>query len=438
MKKPRRHSISARLVVLFLFTALLLVVVVQLGFHFAFRTNLRDLTRPHVAEYVQHLIDQIGDPPRVERAKALSERLPVDIYIRGPRLRWSSTGEPPQHLERPERWHRHRLPNGQEVRVGRAGKELRVRIHQGDHLLVLVPRGMQSGEWAPLLGILTILVVLAIIAFAYHVIRHLFRPVQEIQAGIGRIGAGDLKHRIQINRQDELGELATSINAMADDIEGMLEAKRQLLLAISHELRSPLTRAKVKLELLEQSKTSLSLEEDLREMEALLNELLETERLNSRHASLNLSASAPAALIQEVINEYFPEARIETRFEQPETFISLDPVRIKLLIKNLLDNALRHTPPGAALPEIVSDFKDDHWRLEVRDHGSGIAAEHLPNIAEPFYRADTARQRETGGYGLGLYLCRVIAEAHGGRLRFESEERAGTRIILELPLPGSE
>lgn len=434
MSKLRRHSISARLVVLFLITALLLALVVQLGFHFAFRSNLRDLTRPHVAEYVQHLIDQIGDPPQVKRAKALSERLPVDIYIRGPRLRWSSTGEPPKNLERPERWHRHRLPSGRVVQVGRAGDELRLRIQQGDYLLVLVPRGMQSSEWAPLLGILTIVMVLAIIAFAYHVIRRLFRPVQEIQAGIGRIGAGDLKHRIQINRQDELGELANSINAMADDIESMLEAKRQLLLAISHELRSPLTRAKVKLELLEQSKTSLSLEEDLREMETLLNELLETERLNSRHAPLNLNACAPAALIQDVINEYFTETDIRTRLEQPETFISLDPVRIKLLIKNLLDNALRHTPADAAPPEISSRFDKESWCLDVRDHGPGIAAEHLEHLAEPFYRADAARRRETGGYGLGLYLCRVITEAHGGTLMIESKEQEGTRVILRLPL----
>ena len=430
--KPLSYSLSARLLGLFVLTAVLLVVVVRVGFHFAFKDNLRDLTRPHVAEYVQHLIERLGDPPDLERAKRMAKRLPVDIHIRGPQVRWSSTGQPPSRV-RPERWHRHRLPNGRDVHVVRGRGEFRLRTHIGEHRVILVPRGMQSNEWAPLLGILTIVAVLAVIAFAYYVIRRLFRPVQDIRNGVARIGAGDLKYRLPVGRKDELGELATSINVMADDIEQMLEAKRQLLLAISHELRSPLTRAKIKMELLDPSDKRLSLEQELREMEGLLNELLETERLNSRHASLNRSACDPAVLVREVIQEYFPDAGIMKRLEQVDTYISLDPVRIKLLIKNLLDNALRHTPSEAAPPEICSDFRNDQWLLEVQDHGPGIPLEHLPHITEPFYRADAARQRETGGYGLGLYLCRVIAEAHGGKLRVESKEGAGTRIILELP-----
>jgi len=434
MKRLRQHSISVRLIGLFLLTALLLVVVVRTGFHFTFKNDLRDLTRPHIAEYVQHLIDRIGDPPDIERAKALSTRLPVDIHIRGPQQRWSSTGKPPMRIARPERWHRHRLPNGRVVHVVKAGNEFRLRTRMGDHHLILIPHGMQSGEWTPLFGIGTILAVLAVIALTYHLIRRLFRPVQEIRTGINRIGAGDLKHRIQINRKDELGELASNINTMANDIEQMLEAKRQLLLAISHELRSPLTRAKVNLELLTPSCSTKALEHDLREMETLLNELLETERLNSRHASLNLTASDPAKLIQEVITEHFPENKIQTELQQPDTFISLDPVRIKLLVKNLLENALRHTPTEATPPKISSRLEESHWLLEVHDHGHGIPAEHLPHITEPFYRADASRHRETGGYGLGLYLCRVIAEAHGGNLKVESHVGEGTQIKIAVPL----
>jgi len=433
MKWTRQHSISVRLIGLFLITALLLIIVVRAGFHFAFKNDLRDLTRPHIAEYIQHLIDRIGDPPDIQRAEALAKRLPVDIYIRGPNQQWSSTGKLPERV-RPERWHRHRLPSGQVVHVVRVGREFRLRTRIGRHHLVLVPRDMQSGEWAPLYGIITIFAVLAVIAFAYHAIRRLFRPMQEISNGVNRIGAGDLKHRIPIARQDELGTLADNINLMADDIEQMLEAKRQLLLAISHELRSPLTRAKVNLELLEPSDKTQALEHNLREMETLLNELLETERLNSRHAPLNLTACDPAVLIQEVINEQFPKSDIQQDLQQPETFIPLDSVRIKLLIKNLLENAQRHTPTDALSPKISSHFYENQWQLEVQDHGHGIPPEHLHHITEPFYRADSARQRETGGYGLGLYLCRVIAEAHGGTLTVESQKHKGTHIKITLPL----
>ncbi len=433
MKGHRSLSLSVRLILLFLATALLLAVVVRTGFHYAFKHNLRDLTRPHIAEYVQHLIQQIGNPPDIERARAISERLPLDIHIQGPRLNWSSTGVPPERI-RPERSHRQRLPNGQMVQMVRAGEELRLRTRIGPYRLTLVPRGMQAGEWTPLFRIATIATVLIIIAFAYYAIRRLFRPLQEIRAGVNRIGAGELTHRIPVDRQDELGELASHINTMADEIEQMLEAKRQLLLAISHELRSPLTRARVHLELLAPSDSRRALERDLQEMERLLNELLEAERLNSRHSPLNLSACDPAALIQEVIMDYFPHGHIRTALQQPGVFIPLDPVRIKLLVKNLLENALRHTPAEAEPPEISSRIDARHWRLQVCDHGHGISATHLQHITEPFYRADSARQRETGGYGLGLYLCRVIAAAHGGQLHVESRAGAGTRIDVVLPL----
>ncbi len=436
MKRRFRHSLSGRLLGLFLLTGLLLAVVVKTGFQLAVTGDLRELARPHVAEYLQHLLDEVGDPPDPQRARALAERLPLEIHILGKTSAWSSAGTPPAVDE--DRLHRHRLPAGAFVLVGRDQGELVLIAPRGDSRVLLLPRGLEGSEWAPLAIFLTLVGVLAVLAFAYHAIRRLFRPVETIRRGLERIGKGELAHRIEVRRRDELGELAGSVNAMAGDISHMLEAKRQLLLAISHELRSPLTRARVNLALLPESAIRQALDAAQREMEGLIEELLESERLNSRHAPLNLTAADPALVAREVLDEYSASAAIETDLQSAgDGLTAIDIPRIKLLMRNLLDNALRHTPADAPPPRIQVRSGANGWYVCVEDRGPGIAAEHLAHVTEPFYRADPARSRKSGGYGLGLYLCRMIAEAHGGRLEIESNGAQGTQIrALFAPIGG--
>lgn len=134
----------------------------------------------------------------------------------------------------------------------------------------------------------TIAALLLVLGLCFWVIHRLLRPVREIQAGVARMGSGELAHRIEIRRNDDLGQLTQSINSMASDIEQMLDAERQILLGISHELRTPITRAKVSVELLDESATRARLEDDLAEMESLVTALIESERLNTRHSALNV------------------------------------------------------------------------------------------------------------------------------------------------------
>jgi signal transduction histidine kinase len=214
----------------------------------------------------------------------------------------------------------------------------------------------------------------------------------------------------------------------------MLEAKRGLLLAISHELRSPLTRARVNTELLDDSDTRRALLADMGELETLLDELLESERLSGRHAVLDRQAVDPSRLVKELVAESFSGASLELELDPEGTWISLDPVRIRLLVRNLMQNAISHTPRGRPSPVLHSRVDDHHWSLSVTDHGAGIAAEHLGRLTEPFYRVDPSRQRASGGMGLGLYLSRLIVEAHGGDLKITSTQGVGTVVQIELPL----
>ena len=429
--KRRRHSLSGLLLLLFLLTALLLAIVVRTGFHYGVDGNLRNLAGPHLDAYLQYLLNELGDPPTAGHAAQLADRLPLEIQILG-------TAETPTNALSPpggRRSIRRTLPDGTAVEIGRTTDGFAVHARRDNLTVVLVPHGLATAGSAPLAIILTIAGILAVLTLSYHAIRRLFKPIETIQAGIARIGAGDLEHRLDIRRRNELGELAHSINAMTDDIRDMLEAKRQLLLAISHELRSPLTRARLNAELLEDSANRQALLADLSELENLLAELLESERLRGRHAALKRQAVDPSALLTALVEESFPDAEIGLELDPPGTWLSLDPVRIRLLVRNLLKNAIRHTPGGGTPPNLASHVGADHWVLTVSDRGPTIAPEHMRRLTDPFYRADPSRQRSGGGVGLGLYLSLAIAEAHDGTLDIESIPALGTRVRVRIPVP---
>jgi signal transduction histidine kinase len=428
----RRHSLSAKLLGLFLLTALLLSIVIKLGFEIGLKNSWEKNTQPHIAEYVTHLLSEMGDPPDITRAKALADRLPLDITLRGNGIDWSS-GKPPSAAHFTD-LHSHVLANGVEIQVAHHRGDFYLRVNQGDVQVTFQPQHSFSAG-APWAGIATISGVLLVLLFTYYAIRRLFKPLDTIRKGLAQFGSGDLEYRIDLKRHDELGALSQSVNTMADEIQTMLEAKRQLLLAISHELRSPLTRAKVNLELIDNQSTSYNaLKNDLNEIESLLSELLETERLNSPHTALQRKAVRPAALIAGVITEYFQHENIEQHTGSENDYVSLDSNRIKTLIRNLLGNAIRHTPANSPPPVVSSELTADHWQLIVSNQGPAIPKEHLPHLTEPFYRADPSRHRKTGGYGLGLYLCKMIARAHGGELEISSTTHEGTRVMTTIPL----
>jgi signal transduction histidine kinase len=219
----------------------------------------------------------------------------------------------------------------------------------------------------------------------------------------------------------------------------MLDAKRALLLAISHELRSPLTRARLNAELAEpgldqpdERAAHAALLRDLSEMRDLVSELLESERLVGGHTALQPEPTDLAELVRSELADACAQGRVRLQLAPVPASLRLDRMRLRLLLRNLVDNALKHS--AASEPPLVSlRQQGDAVILSVRDHGPGVAAEHLPHLAEPFYRADAARQRATGGVGLGLYLCRLVAEAHGGQLRLRNAE-PGLEVACHLPI----
>jgi signal transduction histidine kinase len=212
----------------------------------------------------------------------------------------------------------------------------------------------------------------------------------------------------------------------------MLDAKRGLLLAVSHELRSPLTRARLNAELVAPGESRDALLRDLGTMRDLITDLLESERLASGHAALQRETTDLNALVRGLVAEQFGSATLQLQLAAQLPDADLDPVRVRLLLRNLLDNALRHTVPGAPPPVVSTAQGEGALQLCVRDFGPGIDAPLLPRLSEAFYRPDAARQRSTGGIGLGLYLCRLVVQAHGGSLQIRN---AGPGLAVTFSLP---
>jgi len=397
-----RHSLRLRLITVFLLLALTMTGVFLGGMQRAFSSGWRDAARPLVSDYMDRLIADIGSPPDVARAQALTERLPISIHIEGPQVNWAS------HPERPEG--RRFGPRGGGDWLSRATAD----GHRISFGLGTLPwqRGPSGIGW------ITLALLLALIVAAYAYVRRLLRPLDDIRAGAERFGRGAFDQPIPLRRRDELGDLARRINTMARDIQGMLDAKRSLLLALSHELRSPLTRARLNAELLPDTPETLpernALLRDLNEMRELISDLLESERLTSPHGALHREPVDLTALVREVAAEHPEGARAVLDLPANLPPLPLDRARVSLLVRNLLDNALRHGGDAAQPPRITLHAEGQGARLTVRDFGPGVDEAQLERLAEPFYRTDSARQRATGGVGLGMYLCRLVAQAHGG------------------------
>jgi signal transduction histidine kinase len=410
------RSLKARLVLVFLVLALGTTLLFLSATRELFSTGWRELARPLVADYLDHLAADIGSPPSLARAQALVQRLPLAIRIDGPVLQWSS--------------HPQRGPQGAHDPRWRDALERRSadghRIHFG---VDWAGAGWQDRpRW---FGWATLAALLALTTAAYAWVRQLLRPLADIQAGAQRYGQGDFAQPIVVRRRDELGALAGQVNAMATSLQHMLAGQRGLLLAISHELRSPLTRARLHAELLDDGDQRAALLRDLGQMRDLISDLLEGERLAAGGAALQREAVDLNVLAGELAGSAFAGQAVTLDLASGLPPLQADRARLQLLLRNLLDNALRH---GGGTPVLLRTARaaDGGWQLSVRDHGPGVDAATLARLGEPFYRPDAARSRAAGGVGLGLYLCRLVAQSHGGSLQWRNAA-PGLEVSLSLP-----
>ncbi len=381
----------------------------------------------HLDQYVDYLIADIGSPIDTTRVRNLAHELAIDIGLVGPQISWSTADV------NPKKYYRGFRPN-KNKRFGRQRGQFYVARERDGIRYIFHGNMMQYANIREWLIPLFIGLLALILFISWMSMRRVLRPIRLLRKGAEKIGQGDLNHQIRVCSKDELGELSTAFNRMTTQIRQMIQSRDQLLLDVSHELRSPITRMKLALALLEENPKTASISDDLVEMETMIAEILENERLDSVHGGLTLSTTDVGNLLADVVDD-FQDRQPGIAFSKPAQpiFASIDEGRIAIVAKNLLENALKYSPRDTNPVELSLTPDVDRLEIRIRDYGEGIAAEDLPHIFEPFYRVDKSRSRETGGYGLGLSLCKKIVEAHAGQLDIESEHGKGTTVRVLLP-----
>jgi len=430
------HSVFLKLLLIIFITGLCINAAVGLFFMYLYMDADQPTPfRKNVAQYVSYLIKDLGTPPDQQAARELCRRLSMDIRYEGTATRWSTSATLPPVQEM-------RLRSFYEdphLQLGRyQGKTFMVvQTDQGQFTFDLVRSYRQQSHLTAKVAAL-IAVVTGLLAGAYFAIRLILRPIMWLNQGVQEVGHGNLGHRLRVTKSDELGMLAEAFNSMTGRIQAMLRAKEQLLLDVSHELRSPLTRMKVALEFLPATDARKSIGEDVIEMEGMLSEILETQRLRSEHGGLHLQPADLAALIREALGPFKNQPPGIILDEPcPGVMLPIDRQRVATVLKNILDNAVKYSAEAATPIRVCLQKAASQVTIRIADQGTGIPREDLPYVFEPFYRVDKSRTRHTGGFGLGLSLCRTIMDAHQGKIEIESMPGSGTTVTLLFPVSAS-
>lgn len=309
-----------------------------------------------------------------------------------------------------------------------------------------------------------LLVVLALIPIAlgvgYLIARRLTRRIERLTSATADVAAGDLGRRVVVESQDELARLGENFNVMARQLaereraladaaaraEALLRANKRLVADVSHELRNPLATLRGYLEALELTHGRDLPPEDMRVIQgeverltALVDDLFTLARAEAQQLPLTIATVDVGALVERLAGALAPLARRERQIELVAQvapglpLASADADRLEQVLRNLAQNALRHTPPGGIVAFEVAPAADGAVELAVADTGVGIEPDELPLVFERFYRSDSSRARETGGAGLGLSLVRELVTAMGGGVAVESTPGRGSRFTVTLP-----
>jgi heavy metal sensor kinase len=402
------------------------------------------------------LVVELAGGPGTEPAAVIAGLDLVRVWDRAPRLvyqREVQAGLPPAEAGALDEIFAGRQPDDYATVLTGAGQRVRLYtepIQQRDRIVGAIQVGRSEAEIEAVLaelrlfGAAGLLVALALAAGGGHFLAgRALSPVDQITRQAQRIGAEDLSRRLALPLpNDELGRLAAAFDGMIDRLEGAFQRQRQFTADASHELRTPLaiirSQADVALSHPREAAYYIHVLTSIREESERLGRLAENLLVLAR-ADAGQSVMLGTVDLEEIVAE--AGAWVSPRARERDIRLAVevsggcavrgDATWLSQLLLNLLDNALRYTPPGGRV-RLGLRLADGGVAVEVADTGSGIGPEHLPHIFERFYRADAARTRADGA-GLGLAICEWIAHAHGGRLEVVSVVDGGTSFTLWLP-----
>ena len=278
------------------------------------------------------------------------------------------------------------------------------------------------------------------VLLCYALARQLTSPLRRMQKTIERFGRGDFTARVNSRRADELGQLGRTVDQMAERIEGLLKSQRRLLQDISHELRSPLARLGVAVELGrggDPDKAFTRIEREADRLNMLVGELIQVTRAEGDPAGLATEQVRLDELVQMIVSDVRIEAerhQIALDLDVCEAEMEGNPELLRRAIENIVRNAIRYSPESGRV-QVSLKQSGTLYRIAVRDFGAGVPDDALAHLFDPFYRVEKDRGRTSGGVGLGLAIAKRAVELHHGTMR-ASNQRPGLLVEIELPAPG--
>jgi histidine kinase len=301
-----------------------------------------------------------------------------------------------------------------------------------------------QGAMTTSLAVAVVAAILTALAVSLFVTRRIVSPVRAMARASVRIAAGQYRERVPVPSNDELGELATRFNQMAETLEQVEERRRDLIADVAHELRTPLASIAGYMEGLLDSvirpepETFHRVHREALRLQRLVDDLQELSRAEAGQMPMQRRRIEIRDLVEAAV------ARLRPQFETKGVslaaeiapglpLILVDPDGIGQVLTNLLGNALQYTPAGGTVT-VRAGSEDGGVAIAVADTGIGIPAEHLPHVFDRFYRVDRSRARASGGSGIGLTIARHLVEAHGGSIRAESAGPGrGSTFTVTLP-----
>jgi signal transduction histidine kinase len=293
-----------------------------------------------------------------------------------------------------------------------------------------------------LLGGLVAIAIALLLTFILS--RRILAPVKALTHAARQLGKGDFSQRVNFKGKGEVGELAQSFNAMADNLEHAEQLRRNMVADVAHELRTPLSNLNGYMEAISDgivspdANTIRFLNEEASSLSRLVDDLQELSLADAGKLKLIYQQEDVSNLIREAVTALQTKAEakglmISADLPAGLPRVSIDSHRIKQVLHNLLENAIAHTGQGGSIT-VTARQQPNEVNISVADTGEGISAEDIPHIFERFYRVDKSRARATGGSGLGLTITKRLVEAHNGRIEVKSELGQGTTFTFTLPV----
>jgi signal transduction histidine kinase len=429
MNRLRRlfSSVFVKLILVCLLAWLLIAVSVSalfIGHRFMAgfpHTNL-------IIDYLNYLVADLDEQP--DRAALIADRLNVGIMYQGSENSWSKGAYPV-----PAGLHFFKAPDNNHLAYapGHDVKYIRYQQPTGNYVFAVPDRSLNQWQQSKL-HLLALIAIALIFTGVYFLMRRILAPISILHEATQRVGKGNLNHEVIIQGNSELARLANSFNLMVIQVREMVTAKEQLLRDVSHELRSPLTRIKVLLEMVEPQDRVEQIRADIRELEELITSILETARHFHQLNRPTMEDVDLHDLVAEVIKQRGDrEVDVILVPADKGVMARIDRRLFFRVVDNLIKNALLHGRPAPGPVRVQVKNSNGYIELTVADSGPGISEHDLPHLMEPFYQADKSRSGEKAGFGLGLSLCKTIVEAHGGELILSSYLGRGTEVLVRLP-----